>query len=488
MTMNLSTRLIKTLLLGSIEYHNVYDIRRFFENSETSKLISTNLSDVIPGIDVDYLTENTDTLLYKIAGKLSASVKSRDNGRRVTLDNIDSIESDYTKYIKFKKISEKFSNRLEILKWLISSGYLALSIQKNNDIDHRGEWMIDFSFMEECEVKHKFLNYGGILRFDVSPYPDVDNKNKVIIRSITYKGQTYLITDNLDQIDRYINIFIASGFFYTSVMLHAMIAHILISGGAFKAINDLKNKKSQLSKLLHIFTYQSPINNYKAQHILLKRNGLLRKLFGFTDKGFEDVVKRGYELLDMEAVTQRVTTPSSLSSLPIISQLSSWLNVIEIFADNVDQYLEVTESEDKKAFAQNMEKYSFLKETSFKDIFKTLVFVCTVYHSVVGNIMYYHGDPKYLSVKVYKKDDIAQYPTIQEYHMLLVLTVATVYETMPKLLDDFEPYFDESEKDGLYKLLLSFQTDLRGLEKELSEDDPDNTNIFPSTTECSVSL
>ncbi|VBB17731.1 hypothetical protein YASMINEVIRUS_194 [Yasminevirus sp. GU-2018] len=484
--MNLSTRLIKTLMLGSIEYHNVYDVRSFYENEDTTKYISTNLSAVIPGVDVNYLTQNNVTFLYNLAGILGASIKSTDNGKRVTEKNMSDIESGYTKYIKFKKISEKFASRLDHLKWLISSGYLAMCIQKNNN--NEGEWMIDFSFMEPCEVKPEFHNYGGVLRFDVNPDPTVDVKNKIIIRSITYKGLKQSMTENLDQLDKYINIIIASGFFYTSVMLHALIAHVLVSGGAFKALHDLKNKKSQLSKILHIFTYQSPVNNYKAQHILLKKNGLLRKLFGFTDDGFEEVVRRGYSLLDMGAVTQRITTPSSLSSLPIMTQLSLWLNVIEKFAENVDQYLNKTDSEDKKLFAQKMEGYSFLKDTTFKDIFKTLVFVSTVYHSVVGNIMYYHGDPKYLSVKVYKNDESAQYPTVQEYHMLLVLTVATVYETMPKLLDEFEPYFDESEKDGLYKLFLSFQTDLRGLEKVLSEKDPDDTNIFPSTTECSVSL
>lgn len=481
MSANISTLLQRFLLNQKTEWRNMYDLKKSFDDYRIEKYKEQNLSSIFSKIDYPYYSSKRNSSLYRFAGFLGSSTNSNDNQSRIIPDNIESIESQYYRHVSFKKNLNDSKNRLDQLKFLIESGYLSMCVEKN--IDNTAEWMIDLSFMENCEVKNRYHVYGGVLKFDIDN--NESNSAKIVVRSLRYNGST--LSPSEKEFDKCLNIFLSSGFVYTTIALHALLTHVIVSCGAFKAFTELKNSKSNLARFIYYFTYNSPDTAYKAQTILLRRGGMLRKLFAFTNTGFDNLVRYSNSKISVQDTIDMITKNSSFKQLPIVTKLNMWFEVINEFCANVGSDIQKsTDPEDIDRFIKSFNKNVKTENTTLASTLNILVFFATIYHAVVGNIMYYHGDPKFLNMKVSFGGEKFKYPTIQEYHMLMVLTSATVYETTPKLLNDIDPFFDP--QSCMYNPMVNFQNKLRGLEKMLSDISPIDTNVFPSTIECSASL
>lgn len=475
--MNLSTTVIKKILEKTLTIADTqYDVKKAFENLSEQDYTVDNLRTLVPNIDLKCITQSDNTLVVKFLGYLFSFINSTDNGKRINKHNIDEIEEEFKKYYIFKKAT-KINTYHEQLINMIDRGYLSILVEKNPNVEN-AEWVIDLSFMEDIETDG-CLRYGGLLKLNL------DKKNIQIV-SITYRGLEHFPTDR--NFNKYINIVLSSAFVCVTMLHHALISHMFISGQAFETLLEFEDKKSDLAKIIHLFTYNSGTVNYKAIELLLKNNGMLHKLFGFTSAGFNRMLEESYKRVSVDKLMKTVNILSD--KLFIMNQLKLWLDAIDKFVSDIEPLANETFNDKQRFVDVYGKRVGVLNggSTSFKYLMKILIFNATSYHAFVGNIMYYHGNPRFLNMKIKNDGNDDEYPTIQEYYILLTLTMATSYENMPKLMNDWEPIFDNPNENSLYRCFLRFQQTLRELETEFGRMDPTFTLLFPSTMECSVSL
>eukprot|EP01084_Bolivina_argentea_P294905 507573_1 len=284
-------------------------------------------------------------------------------------------------------------------------------MEKMNDETYQS----DVSHLSKYKVRNGFHCYGAIAYFDkhyklTSIY--ISHLDKRIycndIKNIGYAKYVYL----------------TSIIGLMTLVNHAFITHMIESAALSKCMCESLPHNHWLSRFLLIFTFRTNYINESIHQILMKKNGLVHRIWGFEYSSVEKIAKYILDNYDFTPFYERYdlsmkNTPDEI--FPFIIDSKEYYDCIYNFTQNyVNSYYNENDSDHKyiqyfyenicKNLKINDENNNQCEKNKLCHVITNLICTVTAYHEQVGGVMdYVNIKLDWLDTKLYKnKSDICQ--------------------------------------------------------------------------------
>lgn len=362
---------------------------------------------------------------------------------------------------------------------------------------------IDLDFMKGLPMREGFRPMGVKIYFDLDQNPTgiFDSTKEVLYKpgDDGWEGAKFLAR--------------SSAFTLVTAREHLICTHQLTSNYMSYATIKHLPPDHPIRRLMNVFTFRTnKINNF-AFLTLIPENSNLHRGTGFTYEGMCEVFDNAYESSNCwEPFSKRSMRPelidmSAEGKLPYHSEGVEYYDVVEKFVRKwlksagsaaTDSYAKDFYDEIRNSTINSDQQYKIPEFDGLESMVHLLtqgIFIVTAYHEIVGTVIDYTQDPKFVSFRVCEDDKDGNAATecdVQEFITKLAITAGTGLK-VPMLMKPYRGYFGRrGSPNWERKRWARFQRDLRKLSKKVRKSDKNKEVQFlffdPKRFESSVSV
>jgi hypothetical protein len=267
-------------------------------------------------------------------------------------------------------------------------------------------------------------------------------------------------------------------FAYVTITDHLGGLHLAISELSMEACREQLNADHPLRRLLKPHIYSAAQVQMTAIKILAAQGGIAERLWPFTFEGLATLLKQGVKTAPFEPYPTRLKS-SGLANLSdeMYPFATDGLAFHKICRDYVENYVEIYFPGESIVSDPEVQAWWKQLETSAAgstlgtlqtrkqvvDLVAQIIFAVSGWHSQVGALTRYLGDPSFFGGKVRSGSELAD---IQSTILIYSLNAVTGFN-QPKLLDDFTHVYLDLHKEKAVEVFQQFQKSLIALGRDI---------------------